>query len=111
MPFEFEVELGPSGDFQVLQGPQHRFADVDFEAMAEQMRHDQQELINRLHPEFVQAEPEGFLQVEDPEDEDSAPEEPEDEDDEEEEDDDEPQAAREHERGQRGGHKGRHGDD
>jgi len=103
MPFEFEVEVGPNGDFQLVNGPQHRFAELDFEAMAEQMRHDQQALIDRLHLESQQAEPEGFLQVEDPEDEDdedeeedSAPEQPEDEDDEDEDDEEELQAARKH---------------
>ena len=124
MPFEFEFEIEP----MVMQGPANQFADVQFVSMADQMRHEQQELINRLYPELAQAESESFLPVEAAEDKDFAPEQPEDEDDDDEDDEDdkapkgeeendedeeeadeEAQPARSHWKGKRGGHRGRHG--
>jgi len=112
MPVEFEFEIGP-----MMQGQENPFTDVNFDAMADQMSQDQQELINKLYPEAAEEVPEAFLAVEGAEDEDSAPEQSEDEeddedDDDEDEDDDEEadeeaQGAKRHWKGKR---EGRHGD-
>jgi len=114
MPFELEFEVGP-----MMQGQQNPFTGVNFDAMADQMSQDQQELINKLYPEAAEEVPEAFLAVGGAEDEDFAPKQSEDEEDDEDEDDDdededddeeadeEAQGAKSHWKGKR---EGRHGD-